>query len=603
MAATASLAGDNITPQITDNEGRAETDSSQQPLTTSVPDDASLLASFWKDRYPNTDNVASSLGVIPDFIMLDEMLIDGTLNMSSSELREYTGARSFEWLQKVSQLRTSSGCAIFKYSLDPTNALVSSESLTNSEPLVPIDHGGAPSGIVYCIQPSWAGTAKGILNYVDLALFFNLFQPELKNKRMNAFLKGGNRSLSNVLYTFVTLYSRHYDVEQLKLIGDGSVMENNIVTLQYHLRYFPIDLHRSLESLDFGIPCDREGGTLRLSGKRLKISERRTSVVFLTDFSKAGAFVITICHDNSADRVDIPKQVIESVYGAQEVILFQEISMRLLNRWHGHWIQTLLDLDEILIVKVQDIIEETSRKHLMYDDDDLQRSELYFSMLQFLYIFSTCIQDDTSMLKNAIHRTDKWCGIIKQEKQHMNIEHLNPVISTVQHNWKFLLERLDSIEEDLTDRITRKTDQIKSLRDGLFNAQSVREAVRSRQLNRYLFVFTIITIIFLPPSFVATFYGMHLFDGAGSIDETQKSFWKVFGSITAVTYTLGALAITSFSWKGRWLESSYRELFQNDGVPGILNMYYIRCKNFVTGYVLQRGRKSQSDEEIALESE
>jgi hypothetical protein len=37
----------------------------------------------------------------------------------------------------------------------------------------------------------------------------------------------------------------------------------------------------------------------------------------------------------------------------------------------------------------------------------------------------------------------------------------------------------------------------------LFNAQSVRESSRSTQINQYLLVFTIVTIIYLPPTFVS----------------------------------------------------------------------------------------------------
>jgi hypothetical protein len=45
---------------------------------------------------------------------------------------------------------------------------------------------------------------------------------------------------------------------------------------------------------------------------------------------------------------------------------------------------------------------------------------------------------------------------------------------------------------------------------------------------------------------------MHLFDGTDSIENTQDRFWKVFGGVTGVTYTLGALALSSFGWKGVW---------------------------------------------------
>lgn len=118
----------------------------------------------------------------------------------------------------------------------------------------------------------------------------------------------------------------------------------------------------------------------------------------------------------------------------------------------------------------------------------------------------------------------------------------------------------------------------------LFNAVSVREAVKSTQISQYLLVFTVVTIIFLPPSFIAvrnfclvqprgatspdsastltqpnfqTFYGMHLFDGPDGLSEsTQKSFWIAFCSVTGGTYILAAGALTGVNKRKRirgWL--------------------------------------------------
>jgi len=37
----------------------------------------------------------------------------------------------------------------------------------------------------------------------------------------------------------------------------------------------------------------------------------------------------------------------------------------------------------------------------------------------------------------------------------------------------------------------------------LFNATSLREASRSTTMNRYIIVFTIVTVLYLPPSLIA----------------------------------------------------------------------------------------------------
>ncbi|KAI0428865.1 hypothetical protein F5Y09DRAFT_311941 [Xylaria sp. FL1042] len=55
-------------------------------------------------------------------------------------------------------------------------------------------------------------------------------------------------------------------------------------------------------------------------------------------------------------------------------------------------------------------------------------------------------------------------------------------------------------------------------------------------------VFTIVTIIFLPPTFVATFFGMHIFD-ADTIGTAQKTFWLVLGALLGGIYVLAALGL------------------------------------------------------------
>jgi hypothetical protein len=82
--------------------------------------------------------------------------------------------------------------------------------------------------------------------------------------------------------------------------------------------------------------------------------------------------------------------------------------------------------------------------------------------------------------------------------------------------------------ERLLQQIAEKTEEIKNLRDGvtlsnypvsttgdrcltntithqLFNANSLREASRSTTMNRYIIVFTVFTVLYLPLSFTTVF--------------------------------------------------------------------------------------------------
>lgn len=158
----------------------------------------------------------------------------------------------------------------------------------------------------------------------------------------------------------------------------------------------------------------------------------------------------------------------------------------------------------------------------MYDDTKLQRSAFYFSLLQLLRIFSVLINQTTadmeSLAREHLKKLDDvrigW-GVYVGTTWEFAKE--APVI---QQNWDAVLALQRQAGSSLVDRISRKVDEIESLRDGvspvslnstrrnantpcqLFNAQSVKEAVTGTQINQYLLVFTIVTLVYLPPTFI-----------------------------------------------------------------------------------------------------
>uniref|UniRef100_A0A0D2Y3K1 Uncharacterized protein n=1 Tax=Fusarium oxysporum (strain Fo5176) TaxID=660025 RepID=A0A0D2Y3K1_FUSOF len=53
-------------------------------------------------------------------------------------------------------------------------------------------------------------------------------------------------------------------------------------------------------------------------------------------------------------------------------------------------------------------------------------------------------------------------------------------------------------------RIKKKSEEIESLRDGLFNATSLREATKAMELSQAVYAFTVVTVLFTPVSFLAS---------------------------------------------------------------------------------------------------
>ncbi|KAJ5213480.1 hypothetical protein N7449_000649 [Penicillium cf. viridicatum] len=117
----------------------------------------------------------------------------------------------------------------------------------------------------------------------------------------------------------------------------------------------------------------------------------------------------------------------------------------------------------------------------------------------------------------------------------------------------------------LPDRIERKVEEVKGLRDGLFNATSVKEASKgtrlaenSRRQNRYILVFTVATVFYLPMGFVTSFFGMHLFDPDDGLTASQTPFIITFVVLSIATYviaTVALLVVRDDDWICRTLES------------------------------------------------
>ncbi|KAI1114294.1 hypothetical protein F5Y14DRAFT_415315 [Nemania sp. NC0429] len=225
------------------------------------------------------------------------------------------------------------------------------------------------------------------------------------------------------------------------------------------------------------------------------------------------------------------------------VVSFQLSICRILQEWQDEWLGLLEKIDEIVSIKSTDVLKRELRRGLMYDDEQLSQSEIYFSLLQLLRVFDETITQGERDLQLL---ADTCCSILEINLRHFHEDDEGEAaaVSIVAENWKMITSSHTKRTRELLERMSRKTEDLKSLRDGLFNTQSVRETTKGARVNQYILIFTVVTILYLPPTFAATFFGMHLFDGEnGPTEWTQKTFWKVFGGVTGLTYTVAAVAL------------------------------------------------------------
>ncbi|KAK3381920.1 hypothetical protein B0H63DRAFT_476879 [Podospora didyma] len=235
--------------------------------------------------------------------------------------------------------------------------------------------------------------------------------------------------------------------------------------------------------------------------------------------------------------------------------------------WQKDWKEILDSVEEMVSLQIEDIADAKYRRSLMYDTLDLERSDFYFGILQILRIFWESINETTTHLEELARIANvseegmiEWVDFVDED----NASYRAAVEETLRFNWAKVLTLQRNAADLFLARISAKTEDIKSLRDGLFNAQSVREAIKGTQINQYLLVFTIVTIIYLPPTFVATFYGMHLFDADDST-ENQRRFFIVFGAVSGLTYLLALVGLSGInrSEKLKEVASKLKEFWHN----------------------------------------
>jgi len=167
----------------------------------------------------------------------------------------------------------------------------------------------------------------------------------------------------------------------------------------------------------------------------------------------------------------------------------------------------------------------------MVDDNDLHLSKFYFTVIQILRIAAEWIQESMDDLRRTVDDMERLYLLQTADRMATFLPAAatnrtrDAYIETFRHNWKVVIEEQERIGTVLLARIAARTLETESLRDGvslpnisafkatyqpvltplhaqLFNATAVSEATKSRQLTRYIFVFTVVTTFYLPLSFL-----------------------------------------------------------------------------------------------------
>ncbi|KAI2625073.1 hypothetical protein GGR54DRAFT_629498 [Hypoxylon sp. NC1633] len=259
------------------------------------------------------------------------------------------------------------------------------------------------------------------------------------------------------------------------------------------------------------------------------------TIIYLTDSEYRRLFM------ESERTLDMPSRG-----GLTAVAVFLKVLLSILPIWERKWVETLNEVDNLVGVEIDDLFDPKRDGATMMFDSTFERSQLYFKALQTLRIFSEWIQESQRELQQLKRDFDMNVQVGATRRGSVSSNHSatasNDFSKEIDEEWEKLLAVHNSSSSKLLDRIGKKEDEIKSFRDGLFSATSVREASKATLMNQYILVFTFVTIFYLPLNYVSSLFSMDLF----SYDNTQRSQLSFFIStilIAFVTWAVSAVVL------------------------------------------------------------
>ncbi|KAK4247913.1 hypothetical protein C7999DRAFT_31725, partial [Corynascus novoguineensis] len=199
-------------------------------------------------------------------------------------------------------------------------------------------------------------------------------------------------------------------------------------------------------------------------------------------------------------------------------------------------------LSNAFTITLNDVLDDKISEQLMFNSS-YTRSKIYFRTLEILRIFGDMVRETGRTIRSM---DPKYLaqGSIPRHLGSLDFRLVLPEDpfqdKALWENWRILSEFHQGAEERLLKRIAEKRAEI--------NATALREASRSTTMNRYVIVFTIFTVLYLPPSLTSSLFGTPLFEGENQ-SKTVERFKMSTVIICVITYVLAF----SLIWvAGKW---------------------------------------------------
>ncbi|KAK3299245.1 uncharacterized protein B0H64DRAFT_439639 [Chaetomium fimeti] len=221
---------------------------------------------------------------------------------------------------------------------------------------------------------------------------------------------------------------------------------------------------------------------------------------------------------------------------------FLALSLSAVGQWEAGWKGALGTIDGMVTVNLGDTVNDEVWGSYLFDDS-FRVSRLYFTILETLRVSRGWVTD----------MVDGWDSLREQWTREVRPSEIFDEADwrAAELGWDAATRIVHAKARLLIDRIDRKAEEIKGLRDGLFNATSLREATKGIELNRAVYVFTVVTVIYTPISFLATFFALPFLNNSGDDVDigVPRGFTTSFIVVPLVTY-LASLAVACYFHAG-----------------------------------------------------
>ncbi|SCV45044.1 uncharacterized protein FFB14_08411 [Fusarium fujikuroi] len=350
--------------------------------------------------------------------------------------------------------------------------------------------------------------------------------------------------------------------------GGYSVRTNHVLhnAIHWQIRYFN-PIHQIRNNGIRSLFSKRQTVTLQHGSGKTILQEKRVVVSFrvLREAPELFSILVLKNEDISPDTHDPDQQFdFEGFWTGYGGIRPSDINpltyylleiCRVFKMCMDAWEETLSTIDKLVLLEDLDNLERV--EELMFDNS-FKRSKDYFVALQILRIIDEWLDEvqstvedmskDDLLLKASMWGTD----YESHESFEVAVRYVNEHATTTK------------------SRVQKKREEINSLRDGLFNATSLRESTKAMALNQAIYVFTVITVLFTPVSFLATFWALPFLnnptEGSGTIPE-PPAFRNSFIIMPILTYALviGVAWVVGKRNSDNAVLSMLRKLWQSTG--------------------------------------